>query len=229
LTTTSISWRRLGTEGLVIVVSILLAFAIDAGWSGHQEARRVDEYVVALKGEFDEARVEMAEQLADRSYQLAAVDSLLSAVRTGQRSDQLWAWIEQLRAIYVFGPSQPAYEALANSSGLELLISPSLRLALLRYGQAKDFLGVLSQRELRAWEDLEAPYLLENTDATLFMGPPLSPEAGRSFESGVDLLYSDRYFQNLLARRHDRISILRDMDRDVLAAIDAVLAAIAGR
>lgn len=229
MATDRIAWRRLATEGIVIVVSILLAFAIDAAWDGYQEEQRVDEYVVALRGEFEEARLEMAEQLGDRTYQLAAVDSLLTAVRTGNRSTRLWDWVRQLRAVYVFGPSQPAYEALANSSGLELLIAPSLRLSLLRYGQAKDFLEVLSERESALWQDLMAPYLLEATDATLYWGAVPPPTDGQRFDSGADGLYSDRYFQNLLAQRRDRIATLLGMDQDVLTAIDAVLGELGTR
>ncbi len=137
--------------------------------------------------------------------------------------------MNQLGFIYVYGPSQPAFESLANSSGLELPISSELRFALLRYGQTKDFLEVLSARELRLWEDLTEPYLLEHTDAVLF-SPGLAELAGTArFETGAEQLFSDRYFQNLLAQRRDRLSGLLEVDRDVLETIDAVLEAIAVR
>ena len=78
--------RRLSIEAFVIVGSILLAFAIDAAWDRFQEGLRGQEYVVALRGEFEEARLEMVEQLRDRTIQLDAVDSLLQAIDSSERS-----------------------------------------------------------------------------------------------------------------------------------------------
>ncbi len=227
MTENKVPWRRLWTEAVVIVGSILLAFAIDAAWDRYQDERRLEEYIVALEGEFEEARLEMTAQLEDRAYQLAAVDSLVRTIRTGERSDRLWAWVDQLRFIYVFGPSQPAFESLSSSNGLDLLISSQLRFSLLRYGQAKEFLEVLSARELRLWEDLTEPYLLEHTDAVLYSGASMQSPPTSRFDSGAERLYSDRFFHNLLVRRRGRISGLLEMDRDVLANIDAVLEAIA--
>ena len=51
-----IGWSRLVAEGAVIVVSILLAFAVDAWWDSRQERAREDAYlrelVVDLEGTF---------------------------------------------------------------------------------------------------------------------------------------------------------------------------------
>jgi hypothetical protein len=213
-------------EAFVIVGSILLAFAIDAAWDRYREANRLAEYATALRGEFREARLEMVEQLDDRAYQFAAVDSLLGVIRDGERSDRLWAWVGQLRFIYVFGPSQPAFEALANSGGTELVIPPELRFGLLRYGQAKEFLEVLSARELQEWEDLTKPYLFDHTDVARYEVEASLPNPAPGLDPVVEHLYSDRYFRNLLVSRRDRISALLDMDQEVLTAIDEVLGMI---
>lgn len=227
VTESKASWRRLSIEAFVIVGSILLAFAIDAAWDRFQEGLRGEEYVVALRGEFEEARLEMVDQLGDRTIQLATVDSLLQAIDSGEPSDRLWAWVDRLSAIYVFGPSQPAFEALANSSGVELGIPPELRFSLLRYGQAKAFLEVTSARELQEWQNLMKPYLLEHTDAALFTRGPQRPTPPEGAGTGAEQLYSDRYFRNLLMSRRERISALLGLDRAVLSAIDDVLERIA--
>ena len=62
-----------------------------------------------------------------------------------------------------------------------------------------------------------ARYAISTTDAT----------ATAPIDAGAARLFSDRYFQNLLAKRRDRLSGLLDMDRDVLETIDAVLELIA--
>jgi len=57
-------WRRLGLEGFVIVVSILLAFALDAAWDGHLERRQLASNLALLN-----------EQLAANSEEMSrAID-----------------------------------------------------------------------------------------------------------------------------------------------------------
>jgi hypothetical protein len=48
------SFARLFLEGIAIVISILLAFSIDAWWEGHQERKEEDRLLVALLDEFNE-------------------------------------------------------------------------------------------------------------------------------------------------------------------------------
>ena len=47
----SVNWNRLLIEGLVIVVSILLAFAIDAWWDQQREARDAEDQVARVVAE----------------------------------------------------------------------------------------------------------------------------------------------------------------------------------
>lgn len=47
-TTRSIPWARLVAEGLTILTSILLAFAIDAWWDGRTQDRLIDEQIAQL-------------------------------------------------------------------------------------------------------------------------------------------------------------------------------------
>jgi hypothetical protein len=57
-----ISWRRLAVEGLAVVASILIAFAIDAWWDGRQEARTRSAELANLRSDFGQARAELAEK-----------------------------------------------------------------------------------------------------------------------------------------------------------------------
>jgi len=50
----NMDWRRALTEGAVIVLSILLAFWIDAWWSQREEDQRVDSLLHALEKEWSE-------------------------------------------------------------------------------------------------------------------------------------------------------------------------------
>ena len=46
-----IQWKKLVTEGIVIVVSILLAFAIDAWWEDRQELKAAEDQVSRVLAE----------------------------------------------------------------------------------------------------------------------------------------------------------------------------------
>jgi hypothetical protein len=59
---------RLAVEGAVIVVSVLVAFAVDAWWDGYQQRRSVEGYVASIVGELDAISARI-----DRSVRLAAV------------------------------------------------------------------------------------------------------------------------------------------------------------
>lgn len=56
-----ISWARLVLEGMVIVVSILPAFAVDAWWDGTSERRRIQEQQAQLHGRIRANQELMAE------------------------------------------------------------------------------------------------------------------------------------------------------------------------
>ena len=77
-------WSRLSLEGLVIVVSILLAFALDAAWDDRQERIRRDEYLHVLEDEFRSAAEEMEEQIQDHEWQVASIEILLKQLEDGE-------------------------------------------------------------------------------------------------------------------------------------------------
>lgn len=213
-------------EGLVIVASILLAFAVDALWDRHQERERRLEYLAALEGEFIAARAEITEQIADHRAQLTAVDELLAGLAGGEPEEYLLPRLARLNALFVYGPAHPVFEDLANAGAIDVLESSGLRFALLRYGQSREFLDALAGREAELWHSYMHPYLIERTDIL-----PQTFEQDRGgllprFPSGIDTLYEDRTFQNLLLRRKRAIAGQLRVDGDVLEAIEAVLAEV---
>jgi len=72
------NWMRICVEGAVIVVSILLAFSIDAWWDNKQD--REDEMVVlsALLTEFEQIRTNVDDIL---KFQVAILDSVRQLLR----------------------------------------------------------------------------------------------------------------------------------------------------
>ena len=210
-------------EGLVIVASILLAFAIDAMWDQRQGRELMLEYLTALEGEFLAAQSEIIEQISDHRDQMVAVDELLAGLASGESEEFLSIRLGGLNALYVYTPAHPVFEDLANAGAVNVLKSADLRFALLRYGQSREFLATLAGREAELWHGYMHPYLIERTDIL-----PQIREQNRvglmpRFPSGIDTLYSDRTFQNLLLRRKRTIASQLRLDQEVYEAIQAVL------
>lgn len=53
---TIVQWRRTVVESVAIILSILLAFAIDAGWDAVKDRNREKAFLVSLLSEFEETR-----------------------------------------------------------------------------------------------------------------------------------------------------------------------------
>lgn len=66
-------WRRLGLEGFVIVVSILLAFAVDAAWDGHLERRQLVNSVALLREQLGANSEEMSRAIERNVATLGAL------------------------------------------------------------------------------------------------------------------------------------------------------------
>ena len=77
------SVSRIATEMAVIVLSILLAFALDAWWDGRKETQEGRTTLTALAAEFDAAALEIAFSEARNRQVVAAADTLLQALRGG--------------------------------------------------------------------------------------------------------------------------------------------------
>ncbi len=52
--TNNIQWKRLSVEGTAIVVSILLAFSIEAWWDNYQDRSEEQGILLGLKSEFEQ-------------------------------------------------------------------------------------------------------------------------------------------------------------------------------
>jgi len=76
---TALPRRRILAEGVVIVVSILLAFAIDAWWDETRERGREKTVLAGLRSEFEANRTRLMANLAEHEGTRAAAVSLKSA------------------------------------------------------------------------------------------------------------------------------------------------------
>ena len=80
-----IPWTRLAAEGAVVVVSILLAFWIDAWWDGHLESKREQDQLAAMREEFFESVIALDEVLESIEQHASAVDELIHLLKEAKR------------------------------------------------------------------------------------------------------------------------------------------------
>ena len=76
----SISWPNILAEGGAIVVSILLAFSIDAWWANQETHRSLKENLVALKEELEANRYSIEQELRYRHAVIASIDKINFAI-----------------------------------------------------------------------------------------------------------------------------------------------------
>lgn len=83
----SVPWRRLLAESIAVVLSILLAFAIDAWWDARQQAARHEDLLHDLLSEFEASRpsLELRLQLARRMA--AGTGQFIQILQVGESTD----------------------------------------------------------------------------------------------------------------------------------------------
>jgi hypothetical protein len=137
----SLNWLLL--EGVAIVLSILLAFWIDAWWQDRSDQLRLTEYLSQVRADTLDNQDRLANALQLERGQLEVVEEILSALRgtvpITPDSARKWAQLEPGFLWY----SDPrlldgAITALVATGDINLVRNPRVKSALIRYlGQLK--------------------------------------------------------------------------------------------
>ncbi|MEM1261342.1 MAG: hypothetical protein AAGH76_03020 [Pseudomonadota bacterium] len=83
-----IPWPKITAEAFAVVISILLAFGIDAWWSNRQEERLADESLAALRDELSANIDELQHEREFREAVIASVAELFRIVGTDAPPDE---------------------------------------------------------------------------------------------------------------------------------------------
>lgn len=138
-----IPWNRLLVEAAAIVVSILLAFAIDAWWQDHSDEARLQEYLSQVRADTLDNQHRLTEALKLEQGQLVAIHEILIALRSPLPitldSARKWTQLEPGFLWY----SDPrlldgTITALVATGDINLIQIPRIKTALINYlGQLK--------------------------------------------------------------------------------------------
>lgn len=232
VTRAAIPWARVVIEGLVIVVSILLAFGIDAWWDELQERERERTYLVALRSEFAFTGEQQAEPLSRaRARTRHAAEALIAQAQGAQRApdDSLYWWMSGLSQQLEFDPPRAVLDDLISSGESHLIQSDSLRLALALFDALLEQLRHADEQAWTTWEQRIQPFLegrvprvdrlrrgTFGTLGELPFGPSPHP-------TDWTAVFGQRDFESMLAERWMRLSIAETRFDAVMRVTDAIV------
>ncbi len=127
--TNNIQWKRISAEGAAIVVSILLAFSIEAWWDNYQDRSEEQGILLGLKSEFEQNLAFIETEL---SYRNAVIESILkifdaSVAQTSIEPEVLDELIGDVTWWQNIKYSRGAIDGLLQSGGLSLIENEELR------------------------------------------------------------------------------------------------------
>lgn len=126
--------RRRITEVIVIVVSILLAFALEAWWDEQRESREIKLSLNALSDEFEALEEVLTLSIARNEQVISAADSLLSVFKLGAEIVEVYS--ETLGLLLLTPTTDPrsgTLDALIASGRLDLIENLHLQAQLAKW------------------------------------------------------------------------------------------------
>lgn len=179
-------------DAALIVVSILIAFALDAWWDGQSRAAEEREALVALQTELAGSRAELDSVMAFNRGQIETINRILDR-------EQDATFLRAFAGGMTFDPSLGAVEAIL-AGGLDRISSPGLRAAIAAWP------GVL--REIEVDQRIMVDRFNELSEALVVQGLHVDvSHANRSDPDSVPADLRARVMGDVVIRQ--RLSALR--------------------
>ncbi len=157
-----VSWPTITVEGGAIIVSILLAFSIQAWWDERQDRQSEIDYLIALQKDFSETR-ESLENQVDRVVALFdQVDQVLSVIADTKTTNLPDAFSEMVGQAYLIPRPvsvTSTYEDMVNSGSLSLLRNEDLRVAMAEFMSILKIVEFHSNMNVQTYWTLHAPFI----------------------------------------------------------------------
>ena len=229
--TQEIKWPRITIEAAVIVVSILLAFSIQAWWELRSQQAEARAYIEAVRTELIANRETIIEDLKTLRGWVEESELYLNTVVAPNASP---SYDEVREMVWKTGPNstiplaRSAIDDLVSSGGFQSIDLAELRRALADYARSLEN-DAAEQEDVRDFfNQFIYPYHLSRGSFTEFDWEEYNelPESPVSFPLDVDAFAGNRTYANLLISRILEYGNLRDAHRDLLEKIDQALSLI---
>lgn len=208
--------RRLWLEGAVIVVSILLAFGIEAGWAEVVERREARELLQRIRGDVEVTREILDQQIEAQGELAEKARSLLEALARHPEPDAEEA-LGTLGSVFVTGgwaPVNTAYREAVSSGRLQLIRDDALRILLTVYEESMEQIDQINAMiETQYYQELE-PFLVANTIYSEIAAQWWRDSLVEApFETDFEALAGSRELWNLLTLRLEaQVALLSRLD-----------------
>lgn len=158
-----IPWTRLTIEGGAIVVSILLAFWIDAWWDSRNEQIALNEDLSTLGQEISQNLDDIEMRLELISAVFEKIDYVFDVLANSENQDLPDSFVIDLAAAYnMWGTdvTSNAFDVVLSPDNLRLIENPDLRMRIAQTNESiADFDGQYD-RLYREYSDNQTPYLV---------------------------------------------------------------------
>ena len=207
-TDNSIPWKRISAEGATIVISIILAFSIDAWWDERQERRDEIEILERLQMELS-VNIERIDRVtANRTrkleYAVALFDLIEGAQAQGDETiDVPTMMLMHLADSSTFEADIPVLQGIIRSARLEIIENENILTAIARWESGLRNYTEVALRERQNTDNRFIPSLNERGDTAHVLMRLDSAEALRadSDPNDVTTIRIDDRFKALVAER----------------------------
>lgn len=206
-----VNWPQAFAEVFLIVVGVGAALAADSWNNWRIERKEEQEYLQALRTDFEETQSNLEAAIA---YNSSVRDSnlrllsLLEQPRASVPPDTLAVYTNRAFRLMPFGVVMGTYNDMVNSGKLEIISSDSLRFALADLDVRRVELQAGFDQGIKQWNSLQVPFLISRANVIEQHGGeyrglqyPEGPVASK-----IDAYWTDE-FANLLA-----ISVISKQD-----------------
>lgn len=229
----SVDWKRLSIEGLVIVVSILLAFAIDAWWDEQRETSDASDQVARVVAELraNVAILEVQDQLLDYATQAAKEFlSIMGPDAERVSTQEIGSMMYGIYGVPTLSLSRSATQNFLSSGQLTDGPWIDIRLALVEMlSEAQS--AEASSLELRQMRPAILEYIQTYVSglAVVKESPLMADYPPSRFDSDAGALVSDMKFESSIAYYAIRMEINRRNVHALLERHSAVIDTIENR
>jgi hypothetical protein len=221
------SWRAAIRDILLIVVSILIAFALDAWWDGQLERGREREHLRSLQVEFKLTRERLESSLERVNEAFDATTRIIGLFSPSPEPidlESLSYLINESFNVALFAPQGGAVQAVIDSGELSLLRNPELKELLAQWPVVTNTLS-----DATAFQAANREQVVQRMVQSGF---PLSRIAGSfewldlpqtDFAYEADAFLSDVGFENYMVSRALRLGFLRQQYELALGTAEAII------
>ena len=199
---------RIFLEIPIIVLSIYIAFLVDAWDKAKTEAISEKKYLQELLEEVKINRDELKADQDERRKQIVLLEKLLETSIRQVGTDTLRSAMNELVTVRIYSPTDAVYQDLVSSGNLRLITSDTLRREIMQYRRRLSRTPLTEQSDLEVVEKQIQPYLIGKKVFSLL--EPYADVKGIDISDDqkdriVRVLLNDRTFIDLVYLRHHSI------------------------